>query len=62
MNKKGWPKCEKCLATGFYDSMYDAYYCKACDEWLEKACSDHNCYFCNKRPDHPSRKKHGKNE
>ncbi len=36
------------------DEKHDAYFCKACDEWIEKKCSDKTCEFCPTRPDKPS--------
>lgn len=46
-------KCSKCQSE--YSERYDAYYCKKCDRWLEKACSDENCSFCTNRPSRPSK-------
>ena len=33
---------------------HDAYFCIACDRWLEKGCSDPGCEFCKARPARPS--------
>lgn len=45
--------CSKCKGTKVpqYNEKYDAFYC--CDEWLEEACSDADCLFCNNRPKTP---------
>jgi len=32
----------------------DAYACMQCDEWLEEKCTEPDCEFCKKRPQHPS--------
>lgn len=43
-----------------YNERYDAYFCKTCDEWLEKPCSaepndPHGCWHeCSTRPAKPS--------
>lgn len=34
-----------------YSDKYDAYYNYDTGEWLEKKCSDPECYFCADRPD-----------
>ena len=33
-----------------YSDKYDAYYCNACNIWLEDKCDDPECEFCPKRP------------
>ena len=38
----------------WYTHIFDAQYCKLCDEWLEAKCSDDNCEFCSTRPEKPS--------
>jgi len=39
-----------------YCELWDAYFCTDTRKWIEKPCSDPNCYFsCGKRPEkHPS--------
>lgn len=59
MKKK--PSCDICKAqlnasrknVILYSENYDAYYCKACNIWLENACDDLDCIFCAERPDKP---------
>lgn len=46
--------CENCSTEGKYNERWDAYYCKKCDAWSEKKCSDTNCFFCHRRPEKPS--------
>jgi hypothetical protein len=36
-----------------YSEKYDAYFCSKCNSWLEKKCSDPNCYYCPNRPERP---------
>lgn len=36
-----------------YQKSYDAYYCRACDKWLESPCDDPDC-ACAYRPEKPS--------
>ena len=36
-----------------YSIEFDAYYCKSCNEWLEKVCSDPDCDYCKNRPSNP---------
>lgn len=36
-----------------YSDIYDAYYCRKCNRWLERSCHDPKCYFCAKRPKKP---------
>lgn len=54
MNKKRTPKCASCGEYTERDEEYDAYRCKPCDQWAEKACGDASCVFCASRPDRPS--------
>jgi len=37
-----------------YSQGYDAEFCRACDRWWAKACSDPRCEFCATRPARPS--------
>ena len=48
--------CVKCDNTNKdYSAKYDAFFCVACDLWLEKACSDPECSsHCYERPFKPS--------
>lgn len=46
--------CPHCGAPVCYAPEYDAYYCEACDLWLEEACDDPSCRFCAHRPERPS--------
>ena len=50
--------CEQ--KTKYYNRKHDAYYCEACDEWLEKSCGDPDCDYCNDRPEKPSMVKESK--
>lgn len=36
------------------DERHDAYFCPACDAWIEGQCSDPKCSFCQTRPSRPS--------
>ena len=36
-----------------YSGSYDAYYCVACNVWLEKKCKDEKCRHCSTRPETP---------
>lgn len=38
-----------------YDERYDADYCPKCNEWLEKQCSDSDCFYCRSRPERPTK-------
>lgn len=46
-------KCHKCKCKASYNEKYDAYYCKDCNIWLEKKCSDSDCKYCANRPNSP---------
>lgn len=35
--------CKKCSALRIYSTLYDAYFCAQCNEWIEVACTDPNC-------------------
>jgi hypothetical protein len=45
--------CPKCSEFRICSEEYDAYFCAACNEWLESACSDATCEFCSSRPNKP---------
>lgn len=47
-------RCSTCGRNAVLIERFDAYACFSCDDWLEKACSDPQCEFCNHRPDRPS--------
>lgn len=56
-NGYGHPKwkCDhKPLDSQFRSKKHDAYFCKDCDVWIEKACKDKTCDFCSTRPEKPS--------
>ena len=46
--------CDTCGNKVYYSVVYDAYFCKVCDNWLENACGDKQCEFCSVRPEKPS--------
>lgn len=38
-----------------YNEKWDAHYCKECNIWLERGCSDDCLYFhCSERPKCPN--------
>jgi len=45
--------CDHCGSRRIYHSDYDAYFCPACNVWVEHTCNDKPCAFCGKRPDKP---------
>ena len=55
-------RCRKCggpvhLSTYINDGIefgFDARFCRACDLWLESACTDEDCEHCQGRPAAPS--------
>lgn len=53
--------CSDCAGETAYSWFYDAYYCVKCDEWLEKACGEKDCWCnCGIRPERPSLCKDGR--
>jgi hypothetical protein len=38
-----------------YNEKFDSFYCKDCDYWLEEKCDEHDCEYCIKRPEKPSK-------
>lgn len=46
--------CPHCEDSSSYNFSYEAYFCRSCDLWLEKACGDESCQFCAIRPATPS--------
>lgn len=48
------PRCPKHGPLVRYSEPYDAFYCPACNEWLEKTCADGDvCDYCSHRPARP---------
>ncbi len=47
-------KCPHCGEQVEYAEECDAYFCKACDVWLEPKCHDEDCSTCNCRTAKPS--------
>jgi hypothetical protein len=45
--------CPECDTAQIYHDSYDAYFCPACNEWLETKCTDSSCSYCQKRPEQP---------
>lgn len=46
--------CGRCGQKAvYYIPRYDSFCCTACNEWLDKACSDPDCPFCGGRPGTP---------
>ena len=45
--------CPRCRQARAYAEDHDAFFCPACNEWLETACSDSACAFCRSRPERP---------
>ena len=43
----------ECGSPILYNEMYDSIYCPECNIWLEKACTDPECYYCFNRPEKP---------
>ena len=46
--------CSVCGNHHHFSSRRGAYFCDPCDEWVEKKCSDDECYYCKGRPTRPS--------
>lgn len=46
--------CAQCKGTAARNEAYDAFFCSACDIWLEGICSQQGCPSCTGRPDNPS--------
>jgi hypothetical protein len=47
------PERQQCGCPVEYSHEYDAYYCPACNRWLEGQCGDLDCEFCAGRPTRP---------
>ena len=45
--------CATCGARRMYYDDFDAYFCAACNVWLESACPDPECARCQSRPGTP---------
>ena len=53
---EGWVDQAVCGACGerrVYYAAYDAYFCAACNQWLELRCEDPGCDLCACRPARP---------
>lgn len=48
------PSCTVCTREGVRHEHYDAYYCAACNVWIEGKCDEPNCEYCVGRPDRPN--------
>ena len=46
-------RCQYCGGPRQYDSGRDAYWCQACNRWLEPKCGDKTCDYCTHRPKTP---------
>ena len=46
--------CPQCGRRSRLCMRHDAYYCPACDIWLEPVCGSERCKFCAARPERPS--------
>lgn len=49
-------KCAVCNKKVAHNELYDCYYCKYCNLWLETKCTDSECTFCTRRPEKPLNK------
>jgi len=47
------PACPHCGLPATRSEEHDAYYCPACNQWLENKCDDPACEFCAGRPERP---------
>lgn len=47
--------CDKCNKKISYNSNFDSYYCRYCNEWKECICSDIGCLLCKYRPPTPNK-------
>jgi hypothetical protein len=47
------PSCSRCGRAAERSDKHDAYFCPACERWLEAECGDPNCEFCAGRPARP---------
>jgi hypothetical protein len=45
---------EACGSVLTYCEEFDAFFCRACDEWTEQQCTSQGCPFCANRPEIPS--------
>ena len=53
---EGWidqRRCPTCQEARVYYLVYDAYFCPACNAWLELCCADSECDVCACRPARP---------
>lgn len=49
------PTCHRCHRPAERSERFDVYFCGRCGLWLEAACGDPRCYFCEGRPPIPPR-------
>lgn len=54
MTNKEYASCPTCQGEVICVNAFDAYACRACNRWFERACKDPNCTYCVKRPKHPN--------
>lgn len=45
--------CSTCKNHLIYHEDFDAYFCPACNHWLESKCNDPSCMYCPNRPETP---------
>lgn len=53
---EGWldqRACPSCREARVYFLVYDAFFCPACNVWLELHCDDPRCDVCACRPARP---------
>jgi hypothetical protein len=53
---EGWIDRQSCATCGevrVYYLVYDAFFCPACNAWLELRCADPACDVCACRPERP---------
>jgi predicted amidophosphoribosyltransferase len=48
------PLCNECQTKLKYNERYDSDYCENCNMWLDKRCTDAECFYCRDRPENPS--------
>lgn len=47
-------KKHSCDVATLYSDRHDSWYCRECDVWTERGCSDLSCQYCTPRPSKPS--------
>ena len=53
---EGWidqQTCRTCGHARVYYLVYDAFFCPACNVWLELHCAEPDCDVCACRPERP---------